>query len=156
MKEKLAESLFERINTFTSFYQSTVMSVHRCQNVKGLSPLEFSLLNELHCIGKVKVSVLAAHLNLSMPNCSRYINWLIRDGFVNKTQDEIDKRVFFVKLSDNGKNIIDKTLEQTKVQAMKMIMQFSEDQISDVIKAMNTIENTINCPIESEDNSPFA
>lgn len=142
MQERSGHNLFKRIDKFTCFYKTKIMSFHRNQSVKGLSPLEFTILNEIATPEKMQVSLIAHRLNLSMPNCSRYVRWLIKGGFAKKKQDDNDKRVFYITPTNKGIDIIKKALLETEKKAMSFISNLSQNEIDKLIECMDFIEDT--------------
>ena len=142
MNKGLEEYFFHRIDRFTRFYKCTIMDFHRKQSVKGLSPLEFAILNEIASPEKKQISAVAERMNLSMPNCSRYVRWLIEGGYVEKIQDLEDKRVFYIRPTDKGKKIIKNALQETKKRAMNFIVQFNQKEIEKIIESMDFIEES--------------
>lgn len=135
-------SLLDRINTFSTFFENKIMAFHRDREVQGMSKLQFSILNTLYCNRRMKVSDLADRMHLSMPNCSRYLNWLIRDGYVLKEQDAQDKRVYYVTPSSRGIELVDQVLLETNKSARAMLSQMDNKSIDDLIAAMDLIEDS--------------
>ncbi len=142
-KSEKMNALFDEINAFTAFYEQVIMSLHRNQFLENISPLQFRILDELCCFPGIKVSELANHLGLSLPNCSRYLNWLIKDGYIDKVNDPLDKRVYFVSLSAKGHTLTEAALLKTKEMALTQFERLTEEQLDHIKNAFADIRITL-------------
>ena len=138
----MRDEFFERVNSFTVFYEKSIMHFHRRQEMEGLSQLEFKIINEIDCHGTVKVSELAEYLGLSMPNISRYIKRVQSLGLIVKEQDTEDRRVFYVKLSGKGRSVMDSSMARTREKADPLLKMLSESEMKELIAAMDLIESS--------------
>lgn len=66
----------------------------------------YEYLHHIHGLDQPTLSELADHLKLSKPSVTVMVNKLLKEGFLSKVQDEKDKRVFHVKLSPLGLDVI--------------------------------------------------
>jgi DNA-binding MarR family transcriptional regulator len=151
------DRLFNRIDSFTRFYKQTIMSMHRSQPVEGLSPLAFAMLNEVAGAGEITVTELAQRMGISMPNCSRYLRWLIRDGYLIRRQNSDDRRVYHTALTEQGVRTIARALEHTKERATPLINRLSDREVERIVESMDYIEEVfsrIHGETEDQDEPP--
>lgn len=79
-------------------------------DIKDFSKISISHLEYLDVIknkGKPTLGEIAMELNFTKPSVTTMVNKLIRQRFVKKVQSEDDKRVFYVELTDLGKELVE-------------------------------------------------
>ena len=79
-------------------------------DIEDLSNLSINHVDYLYVIkenGNPTLSEIAEELNFSKPSVTIMINKLIQLGLVKKAQSEDDKRVFYIELTDLGREIVD-------------------------------------------------
>lgn len=93
----------------------------------GLSRSEFMMMHTIIIRGDedkgLRVSDLASNLGVSTPAVSRMIKSLVDKGYISKKQDEKDRRITYVSLSEAGReksddcgkrmlDVVDRTIEE--------------------------------------------
>jgi len=58
------------------------------------------------CMDEVSVKELAERLNMSLPGASRTVELLLRRGWLERREDEQDRRVKRVRITDGGREIV--------------------------------------------------
>lgn len=79
-------------------------------HVEDLSKISMSHLEYLEVIrkkGRPTLGEIALELDFTKPSVTIMVNKLIKQGLVKKVQSEDDKRVFYVELTDLGKELIE-------------------------------------------------
>lgn len=79
-------------------------------DIEDLSKLSVNHIDYLEAIrkkGKLTLGELAQDLNFSKPSVTTMVTKLIKQSFVEKVQSEDDKRVFYVELTDLGRDLIE-------------------------------------------------
>lgn len=74
--------------------------------VNKFSNNDYYYLLVIHSLQKPNFSQIAEKLSLTKPAVSAIIRKLINMKLVEKLQSEADKRIYFVKLTEKGKNIL--------------------------------------------------
>lgn len=108
----MLESIFEEVCLYLDD-QLTKRAMELFDN-SDLSKLSVNHADYLEVIkkkGSPTLSDIAQELNYSKPSVTIMVNKLIDQGFVNKVQSNEDKRVFYVELTDLGKDLIDMQLD---------------------------------------------
>lgn len=104
----MLKKIFEDIHVYLD--QELTKRAKELFNIDDLSKLSVSHADYLEVIrnkGKPTLSEIAQELNFSKPSVTMMVNRLIEQGFVEKVQSVEDKRVFYVKLTDLGRDLID-------------------------------------------------
>jgi DNA-binding MarR family transcriptional regulator len=72
-----------------------------------LSITQVKTLNVLdHCTEEITVKELSEELHLSLPAASRLAEALLRRGFVERREDEHDRRMKRIRITDGGRRIV--------------------------------------------------
>lgn len=58
------------------------------------------------CLQEVSVKELSDLLGLSLPATSRTVDGLLRRGFLSRHEDEVDRRIKRVRLTDDGRAVV--------------------------------------------------
>lgn len=108
-------------------------------NIEDLSKLSVNDVDYLEVIekkGNPTLGEIAMELNFSKPSVTSMVNKLVKGGFVNKVQSKDDKRVFYVELTDLGKDIIELQLSVYRDFAIKLekVLDSSEvEKLADLL-----------------------
>ncbi len=98
--------------------------------LKGLEvsggPLQ--MLPAIHRFNDFSQDELSAKLNLDKTTVARGLGKLLKAGFIIKNQDENDKRVYRISLSEKGKEILPIILDARKKWSEILCSGFSEEE----------------------------
>src|SRR5690348_10981570 len=89
--------------------------------MKGTAPQFFGILEELDlsmtqlktlqmldgCAEEVSVKELSALLGLSLPGASRTVDSLLKRGYLERREDDDDRRMKRLRITDEGKKAVD-------------------------------------------------
>ena len=90
--------------------QKLAKKAARLLNNEDLLKISISHTDYLEVIkdkGRPALGEIAQELNFSKPSVTTMVNKLIKQGFVKKVRSEQDKRVFYVELTDLGRELIE-------------------------------------------------
>ncbi len=104
------KSILKQVMIFNDFYEEVIQSSIVKNQDTAVSKLEFKLLHTVYRHERLMISEVSEILNISLPNCSRYVKTAIEDGYIQKQIDLEDKRIYFISLTEKGKNIVETTL----------------------------------------------
>ncbi len=105
-------------------------SLRRLQT-EGFSQLtvsQFQYIDAIAALGQPTVSEVAARLGVSKASATAGINKLAALGFVTKTQSEADKRVFHVRLTASGMQLVNARLQTVKEYVDFVASALTEDE----------------------------
>jgi DNA-binding MarR family transcriptional regulator len=92
------------------------------QQSEGFSQLTLSqvqYIDAVAALGSPTVSEVAARLGFTKPSATTALNKLAAQGFVEKTQSEVDKRVVRICLTESGARLV-----QARAQTVKNYVAF--------------------------------
>ncbi len=104
------KSILKQVMIFNDFYEEVIHSSIVKNQDNAVSKLEFKLLHTVYRHERLMISEVSEILNISLPNCSRYVKTAIEDGYLQKQIDLEDKRVYYISLTEKGRNIVESTL----------------------------------------------
>jgi DNA-binding MarR family transcriptional regulator len=148
---KKIKNIIKQVMIFNDFYEEVIQnSLVKNQN-QAVSKLEFRLLHTVYRHERLMISEIAELLNISLPNCSRYVKTAIEDGYIEKQIDSEDKRIYYVSLTEKGREIVESTLvnftDDMGQQLVGLDMK-SLERLNSTISELNTVINeTIKSPL---------
>lgn len=105
------KNILKQVMIFNDFYEEVIQSSIIKNQAEAVSKLEFKLLHTVYRHEKLMISEVSDILNISLPNCSRYVKTAIENGYIQKQIDLEDKRIYYISLTEKGKQIVESTLE---------------------------------------------
>jgi DNA-binding MarR family transcriptional regulator len=84
-----------------------------------LSITQLKALNVLdRCVAELSVKELSQALGLSLPGASRTAEGLLRRGLLERREDEADRRIKRVRITDSGRDIV-RRIETARLQGLQ-------------------------------------
>ena len=80
------------------------------------------------CEGEISVKELGCQLGLSLPAASRTTDALVRRGFLERREDEEDRRIRRVRISDAGRDIVQRIDEARLVGLEQFALSLTPEQ----------------------------
>lgn len=100
MLNELFEDLYMKFTM--SFYKNA--SQNQTVDIENISSVEMSCLEVVYFLKNPTYSELAEFLNISQPNATYRINKLIKKGYLTKFNNEKDRRVYYLQVTDKFMN----------------------------------------------------
>jgi DNA-binding MarR family transcriptional regulator len=128
-REMLAQNLIEFRRTL---WREMVVSTIRGSSNFEMSSIQLVTLFLLVSEGELTIKRVAEFLGRSVSATSRMLDQLVVRGLVCRREDERDRRVKQVSLSESGRSFVH-TLEQKRVEAQMMVMTYLSPEESAVV-----------------------
>ncbi|MGG1659248.1 MarR family winged helix-turn-helix transcriptional regulator [Brevibacillus sp. NRS-1366] len=135
--------LFYKFVAFTA-------SVHRVtheltKNVKPdmITPLQYSLLENVKVSQPVTPSQISDCLHISMPNTSRELRKLIEKNLIEKVEDSEDRRKQYICLSKNGEIIINEAFASIESRFLSRIQNASPEDLEEMSRALDVLHSKV-------------
>lgn len=100
---------------------------------------QFRAMLFLEHAGKITVSDLSRHLNVTRATVSVLVNELVKAGLVESLANRLDKRSFYIRLTDTGI----KRLALAKSEVAMITESLSEDFCDETVQALNQFACTV-------------
>ena len=106
------------------------------------SELFTMLLVDRH--GEMIMSQIADHINLPMSTASGMVDRLVKTGYLKRERSELDRRIVLIKLTEQGKDLINKLKEMILYYIGKINESLTSEEIQLLSKIIGKIINVIN------------
>ncbi len=118
--------LVQFIDTLDSSLKKTLV---QAGNIDGLSKLtinQFHYIDAIYALGEPSITEIAARLQITKASVTVGINKLVFSGLVEKTQSQADRRMFHVRLSETGRQLV-----EAKYQALEEYGDFIRSALTE-------------------------
>lgn len=137
MDKKIIQELIDRYVSVSFVVNKKAESLLKCQMGEDLTTDQHYILSYIHQSRECTSSELADAFDVNKSAITAIINRLADRGLIERTRDENDRRVVYLTLSDQGKELHKKTQEKVHLLVESFITQFDETEITNFI---NTYE----------------
>lgn len=100
-EEKLVD-IIEAVST--QLLHAKMDMVNKIKDV-DLSPIHFQYIHVIDKLGKTNFTELSKKLHITKPTVTAFVSKLIKQEIIEKTQSDLDKRSYIIKLTNYGKEI---------------------------------------------------
>ena len=147
------KSILKQVMIFNDFYEEVIQSsIVKNQNA-AVSKLEFKLLHTVYRHERLMISEVSEILNISLPNCSRYVKTAIEDGYVQKQIDLEDKRIYYISLTEKGKNIVEATLGSFSDEMSHQLLDLDFKTLEKLDQTFSNLNNILSETLFTNPNS---
>ncbi|PLS03690.1 MarR family winged helix-turn-helix transcriptional regulator [Neobacillus cucumis] len=133
-------ALFYKLVSFTA-------SVHRVtteltKDVKSdlISQVQYNILEYIAVSQPVTPSEVSECQNISMPNTSRELRKLMEKGLIEKFTDTEDRRKQYIRLSLNGKKMMDETFASIESRFFNRMEHASKEDLEEIERALEILQ----------------
>jgi len=108
-------------------------------NEIGLTQSYFNILFIIENFDGISTSELSLKTGISVPNCSKAVDNLVSIGLVIRENDTVDKRVYKIHLSKEGKITIKQYKESLIDNLKKITEKLDDNDINTLVNASNDL-----------------
>lgn len=141
-KKATRELILNMVNFYSLFNTEFIDLIPDLTNTE-ITPLLSKILNFIHFEGTTTASRISKKLNISVPNTSRSINTLYNYGYLIKKQDEKDKRIVYLSLSNKALDLILSVASNGEDDFLERFKVLSNEEIGDLSHALLKAQNLI-------------
>lgn len=109
----------------------------------GMSESAYVILAHLNEVGKAKTQKLGEIAVITSGSITHMVNKLIKQGYVIKVQDESDRRIFWIEITDEGREAFDKINGEHLMYLDDLLSDFSDEEKQSLIDQMKYFGKTI-------------
>ncbi|NRT72095.1 MarR family winged helix-turn-helix transcriptional regulator [Clostridium beijerinckii] len=136
------ELILNMVNFYSLFNVEFIDLIPDLTNTE-ITPLLSKILNFIHFEGTTTASRISKKLNISVPNTSRSINALYNLGYLIKKQDEKDKRIVYLSLSNKSLNLISSVAATGEDIFLERFNVLSNEEIAELSQSLLKAQNLI-------------
>jgi DNA-binding MarR family transcriptional regulator len=109
----------------------------------GMTIPQMVTLHVLGMSGRMKMKDIAAELNISLPAASGIIDRMSRQKMLKRIQDEKDRRVINIELTDKGKKMLNQTVESRRSAIEQMFAKLTAEERETYLKILKRVKQAI-------------
>lgn len=141
MNEKIKQ--IKQIKQFNRFYLRK-MALHAIYtDVSSYSATEAMILHEIAHVRNCTASYLSEYFMFDKGYISRILRKLSNNESVIKEKSTTDKRIHYLKITPKGNRDLEQLSKLANKNVSKMIEDVEEDEVKELIQAMQTIEKLL-------------
>ncbi len=142
-------TVFQRLVPFITAVHQVQHEISKDMPIGEITPVQYSILEYLAVEQPVTLSHISDCIDISMPNASRELKKLTDKGLIVKYDDAHDRRKQYVRLSPVGEELMNNAFAHLEVQMLRRLGDISDEQIEQILKAMDVLQSTIFRPSSS-------
>lgn len=144
MKPDTRQELNDAITAVTRFGGSQrLAAVHAARSGIPLSMTAVNVLRQLEAAGPLPMTELAERCHLALPPLSRTVMSLEEQGFTAKSKNPNDARSTLVRLTDPGRNALERFAEANAELLDSALDHWSDEELADLADAMLRLVNDL-------------
>lgn len=143
MKDNKIKNIMKQVIIFNDIYEEVIHTNFQKNKHTSVSKLEFKLLHTVYRHERLTVSELSELLDISLPNCSRYVKNAIQEGYLNKNIDTLDKRIYYITMSEKGKEIVEITLSRFSNDLSKQLDHLDSTDLERLNESFSNLNLTL-------------
>lgn len=137
------KSILKQVMIFNDFYEEVIQSSIVKNQDTAVSKLEFKLLHTVYRHERLMITEVSEILNISLPNCSRYVKTAIEDGYIQKQIDLEDKRIYYISLTEKGRNIVETTLGSFSEEMSNQLLDLDFKTLEKLDQTFSNLNNLL-------------
>ncbi len=131
--QKFSEALRKWIEVFTNRSMRDTMQFWK---ESGLSMPQISTMMRLHYRGACGISEMGNHLGVTNAAASQMVDRLVHLGYLERTEDQTDRRVKQLTLTSKGNALIQKSLEARRRWLEDLVKALTPEQQAEIADAL--------------------
>ena len=134
--QEFGELLSKMIRSFVAFERNEIFCC-------GVTMSQCSTIMVIGKKGKMTMNALSEWMSLATSTMTRIVDNLVRDGYIERTQDDRDRRVVQVSLTDKGKEIFQVIYGIYHDYHKRIVDNIPSDALHNVVECLQILRNAI-------------
>jgi len=134
------ENIVTELNNFAKMLNKRIfITLFTAAKSRGLSTSQVNTLFQLRYNGTIRVSKIAEKLGISNAAASQMLEGLVVKGFISRKEDQNDRRVKMIEITDIGLEFLNISMKERLVWLNSIVNTLTENEQELVHKAMGTL-----------------
>jgi len=112
-------------------------------NKFGITGVQLMSLHFINQNDNCKTSDIAIYHSVSPPDATRIVETLVKKGFVERINDEKDRRIIRLKISEEGKKVFKIISQELALHFSKILEKMDEQDAEALLRGMKALSNTL-------------
>ena len=134
--QQFGEILSAMIRSFIAFERSEIFCC-------GVTMSQCSTILAIGKRGKMTMNELSEWMSLATSTMTRIVDNLVRDGYIERTQDDRDRRVVHVSLTDAGNQLFEGILRIYHEYHRRIVENIPPEEMHKVVEALQLLKVAI-------------
>lgn len=117
--------------------------MHYSSPIAHLSFLQIQTLAYLKMRENAQMSEIAEHFHIELPSATSLLNKLVTLQLVKRQQDEKDRRLVRIILTEEGNNMLAKAREEKEKHVTRLLSYLTEDEQQELLRLMEKLNERI-------------
>ncbi len=112
-------------------------------NKFGITGVQLMTLHFVKHNDNCKTSDIANFLSVSPPDATRIVETLVKKGFVERINDENDRRIMRIRITDNGKKVFENIKKELFLSFSKILEKINDQDAEALLRGMKALSNVL-------------
>jgi len=112
-------------------------------NKFGITGVQLMTLHFVKHNDNCKTSDIANFLSVSPPDATRIVETLVKKGFVERINDEKDRRIIRLRTTENGKKVFEIIRQELTSSFSKILEKMNKQDAKALLKGMKALSNVL-------------
>jgi len=136
-------ALFNQFVTFTAAVHQVTSDLTQNINIEAITPVQYKILEYLKVSQPVTITEISDCHHMSLPNTSRELKKLQEKQLIEKISDSEDRRKYYVRLSEDGEQMMNEAFARVEARFQQLIQHISEEDLKEIQHALNVLQQTV-------------
>lgn len=137
------KALFHKFVSFTTSVHEVTHALTQDVKADSVTSLQYKILENLKVSQPATPTEISECLHMSMPNTSRELKKLYEQHLIEKLNDKEDRRKQYIRLSQDGENMMDEAFATIEVRFQKLIENISEEDLEEINSALDILQKKV-------------
>jgi DNA-binding MarR family transcriptional regulator len=119
---------------------------NRIQTEGGLTPSQFFLLKELEAEGALTVTEAAQRLGTTVAGATGLLDRMARSGLIERSRDEADRRLVWVRMSSTGAALLTRALQQRREIMAELFQALTPAELAQLVALYEKVARALPAP----------
>ena len=136
-------ALFNQFVTFTASVHQVTNDLSQNIITDAITPVQYKILEYLKVSQPVTITEISDCHHMSLPNTSRELKKLQEKNLIEKISDTEDRRKHYVRLTEDGEQMMDEAFRCIEVRFQHLIQDVSEEDLEEIKHALNILQQKV-------------
>ncbi len=140
---KKADLPVELWQNISAIYRTAVKRLNKRLSEDRISFSQFSILRAIGKYGPMPMSKLSEHMLVAPANITGLVDRMERKGYVERTRDQQDRRLFKIELTEKGRRTYEVISEQFWIYVRHVFSSLSDSERVMLLGLLGRIRNSV-------------
>lgn len=146
MREKEKEQFIGELQALTGDVIRLFQHMDREEKSRfGVTMTQSYTLQNIYCCEKLTMNQLSDRMGLTTSTMTRIVDNLVRDGYIERIRDEVDRRLVYVSLTPEGMKLAEELRACTRGCFESIVSNISAEDRTSVVRGIEVFLQAMKC-----------